>query len=45
MEDSEVYERVTYDPKTDDRRREKEGVEERCKNLKDCLIRLESLDT
>jgi hypothetical protein len=45
MEDPEVYKRVTYDPNTNDRRREKEVAEEKRKNLRNCLIQLESLDT
>ncbi|KIW06705.1 hypothetical protein, variant [Verruconis gallopava] len=45
MEDENVYRRVTHDPGSDDRRRKKEAAEERRKSLRDCLIRLESLDT
>jgi hypothetical protein len=39
-----VFKLVTDDPNTEDRRREKETVDERRKNLKDCLVRLEMLD-
>jgi len=44
MEDTELYNLITSDPHTDERRRARNVVAERRKNMKHCLIRLESLE-